>query len=297
LDEALHTSFVAAVGDAYPIAPDALARLADALTERLAEAREAWPGVSVSGAAFAAYLADRVPDDGDPGAALGEMRVADLYLACACTLGAEGAAEAFEKHVMPAVPKAVARIDGSTQFVEEVVSNVRVKLLIGDGERPPRVASYLGRGPLTAFAQVVALREAQSIKRRGSKEEPVDRDSLLEVPLETDDPELAQLKAEVQGPFQRAFREALAELSPRDRTVLRLYLVEDVGSETIARMYNVHRATVARWVADGRDAVLKGTRKRLMKDLALARSSFDSLIGKLATQLDVSLASFLDERT
>lgn len=294
MTDALHTSFVAAVGDAYPIAPDVLARLAGALAARFGEAREAWPQLEVSGADFAAYLAERVPDDGDPAAALGHMRVSDLYLACACTLGVEGAADAFERAIMPSVPKAIARIDGSTQFIDEVVSLVRVKLLVGEDGRPPRVASYLGRGPLTAFAQVVALRAAQSIKRRAGREEPVDRDSLLAVPLDADDPELAEVKAQIQGPFSRAFREALSELSPRHRNVLRLYLVEDVGSETIARMYNVHRATVARWVAEGRDAVLKGTRKRLMKDLAIGPSSFDSLIGKLATQLDVSLASFLD---
>lgn len=297
MTEALHTSFVAAVGDAYPIAPDALARLADALRERFGEAQAAFPEIALSGAELAAWLADRVPDDGDPAAGLAKLRVPDLFLACACARGIDGAAEAFERVVMPAVPKAIARVDSDRAFVDEVVSNVRVKLLVGEGDRPPRVDRYLGQGPLTAFAQVVALREAQSLKRqslqrRGVREQPLD-DELLELPIEEGDPELAQLKAEIQGPFRRAFREALAELSPRDRNVLRLYLIEDVGSETLARMYGVHRATIARWIADARGAVLKGTRRRLMKELALGRVSFDSLMGKLATKLDVSLASFL----
>ena len=94
-----------------------------------------------------------------------------------------------------------------------------------------------------------------------------------------------------------AFREALAALEPRDRTVLRLYLVEGVGSATIGTMYGVHRATVARWVSDAREAVFAGTRKRMMKDLDLGSATFASLMGKVATQLEVTLTSFLDEGT
>jgi RNA polymerase sigma-70 factor (ECF subfamily) len=292
MGEALESSFVVAVGDAYRIAPGALAQLSSALTEHLAAARADWPGVHVSGADFAVYLAERVPDDGAPAEALTAMRTSDLYLACACVLGARGAAEAIERAVIPAVIKAVARVDGSPDFLDDVVAQLRAKLLVSDGDQAPRIARYLGRGPLSAFAQVMALRLAQSIKRRTSREDPAD--ALLELPLDADDPEHAQIKDELRDPFRRAFRETLAELSPRARNVLRLYFVEEVASESIARMYNVHRATVARWVAEGRDEVLAGVRKRLMKELQLGRASFDSFARNLAGQLDVSLAGFLE---
>ena len=56
-------------------------------------------------------------------------------------------------------------------------------------------------------------------------------------------------------------------------------------------------ATVARWVSDAREAVFAGTRKRMMKDLDLGSATFASLMGKVATQLEVTLTSFLDEGT
>jgi RNA polymerase sigma-70 factor (ECF subfamily) len=286
------SSFVTAVANAYPIAPDALAELAVALREHLEAARGAWPGVHVSGTRLAEYLAERVPDDGAPARALASMRTEDLYLACACVDRVRGAAEAFERAVMPAVAKAVAGIDRTPHVVEDVCALVRAKLLVGEADRPPRVASYLGRGPLTAFAQVVAIREARSLQR-GVRHEDVEQAALLDVAIDADDPELAHLKRTLREPFRRAFREALAELSPRARTLLRLYLVEDVSSDALARMYGVHRATIARWIADARAEVHAGTRDRLSRELRLDRAAFESVVGKLASQLDVSLATFL----
>lgn len=261
--------------------------LASALESAFSEARAAWPSLEVADEEFVAYLGERVaPAD------LPSVRVPDLYLACACVAGVTGAADAFEAEIMPAVPKAVARIDSDPAFVDDITARVRVKLLMGD---PPRVASYLGRGPLRSFAQVVGLREAQSSKRKVVMEQPYDRESLLDVPLGDDDPELAEVKRQLRGPFRRAFREALGELDARDRTVLRLYLVDGVGSETIGRMYGVHRATIARWISDARDAVFRGTKRRLGKELELSATSVASLMGKLATQLDITLSSFLDD--
>ena len=209
-------------------------------------------------------------------------------------LGLDGAAEAFEQAVMAEIPKVVARVDRTASFVDELVATVRIKLLVGDGTRPPAIGSYIGHGPLTAFAQVVATREALSAKRKRSKEDPVDRESLLHLPMDQEDPELGEIKRQVEAPFRRAFRAAIDDLDRRDRNVLRLYLVEGVGSEAIAKMYGVHRATVARWVSDAREAVFKGTRKRMKRELQLGSASFASLMGKLATQLDVTLTSWLD---
>ncbi len=267
--------------------------LAEVLEQQLEAARQAWPDIPLDEPAFARFLGARVPEGDDPAVVFGRLRVPDLALAFACLAEEPIALAIFEREVMPAVAKAIARIDGAPTFVDEVSATVRVKLLVA-GERPAALSAYLGSGPLTSFAQVVATREALSEKRKKSKEEPVDRDSLLQLPLEDFDPELDQIRRQVEPTFRDAFRDALAELEPRERTVLRLYLVEGVGSATIGKMYGVHRATVARWVADAREAVFTATRKRMMKELELGSASFASLMGKVSTQLDVTLSSFLE---
>ncbi|MFK7989464.1 MAG: DUF1565 domain-containing protein [Sandaracinaceae bacterium] len=264
-----------------------LATQAEAELSRVAIERTSHAGIVVNGASL--RLTDvRVTDTTfnlDDGA--------DLYLACACVEGVRGAADAFERAVMPAVKDAIRRVDRDANFVDEVAADVRVKLLVATASRPPRIARYLGRGPLTAFAQVVGMRTAQSVKRRRGHEDARDPDSLLDLALGPDDPELNRLLDEVRGPFRVAFRESLSELTSRQRNVLRLYLLEDVSSETIGTMYSVHRATVARWITEARAAVLKGTKKRLMQGLQMGDASVASLIGRLQTQLDISLAGFL----
>lgn len=289
----LTRSVVAALG--YAADEVALSPLREALEAGLLDARAAYPALAITEEALGRFLADRLTVEGDLAAAVAALRFRDLYLACACAAGDGHAARAFERAVMPAVRKALARVDPDPVFMDEISETVRVKLLVGAPNELPKIASYLGGGPLTSYAQVVALREAQSEKRRKRPETPIPQDELLDVRFAGGGPELARLEREVRGPFRAAFADALMELSPRDRNVLRLYLVDDVASETIARMYKVHRGTVARWVTAARERVLSGTRKRLMKELRLGDASVDSLVGQLAEDLDITLSTFLNE--
>src|SRR5689334_2851813 len=66
--------------------------LAALFEEKLGEARRSWPGVKVEREAFAAYVDDRLDDDGD----LEKLALGDLYLACACARGDDAAIAAFE---------------------------------------------------------------------------------------------------------------------------------------------------------------------------------------------------------
>src|SRR4051812_17222957 len=64
-----------------------------------ADARKAWPRVSLPVEAFVAHVAERVPQDrpGVPVAKLlGMMALSDLYLACACATGVREAEEVLE---------------------------------------------------------------------------------------------------------------------------------------------------------------------------------------------------------
>lgn len=285
-------SFLRGIAGAYDLEADAIAALGPVLEEHLRKARAAWPGVVIRGEDFAEHLAACAPEAEDPGRALDEMHTTDLYLAYACSIGHRAAIEAFEETVMGRVPRAIARIDSSDEFISTIMEEVRIKLLVGDG-RPPRIASYLGRGPLTSWVMVTATRAAYSAKRGKNRELPTPPEDL-DVPMIEDDPELAQLREQVREPFVRAFREALASLDVRGRTVLRLYLIEEVSAETIGRMYSVHRATVARWIAKARRDVFVATKKQLSSELDLDSQAFESLMAKLLSGLDLSLSSFLE---
>lgn len=289
----LSRSFAAGIEDAYDLDGEARAQLGPLLDELLTRARATWPDARLSGTDFAAHLAMVAPEADDVAAALEDMNTDDLYLAAACAKGEKGALRHFEKRIMPRAERAAARIDGDPGFIDEVLAEVRVKLLVGQQDKPPRIVAYLGRGPLAHWVQVTAMRVAQTFKRRGAR-----REVAMEVPdiVESvigDDPELAPFAEQLRGPFAEAFQEALQELSARERNVLRLYLIEEVSAEKIGRMYRVHRATVARWIAQSRRAVHAATKKRLAQRLELEPMSFESVMGQMLSGVDLSLASFL----
>ena len=288
----LSASFVSAVGEAYALSPVSAASLQPLLVELLDAARAAWPGVAVSGTGFATHLARVAPETDDVLGTLREMHTNDLFLAAACIEGDAEAPRAFERRMLPGAAKAVARVDADATFVQDVCAELRVRLLVPEGGLP-RIASYLGRGPMLHWVQVSAMRLAQTAKRRAKKREvPVDVAELALSVLD-DAPDVAPLAAQLKGPFEAAFRAAMGDLTARERNLLRLYLVEEVSSEAIAVMYRVHRATVARWIARARRQVQIGTRKRLAEQQLLESSSFESVMGQVLDGIDLSIASVL----
>ncbi len=274
---------------------DARAEDPPALTaalERVAsEGRAAW-GVEIAPEVLAAYLAQRAPDRTEPLAALRAMHTTDLYLACACSGGDARAIARFEADVLPAAEPAIARIDRDPGFVRDLLHEVRVRLLVSE-DGPPRISAYLGRGPLTSWVQVVAMRAAYDAKRAKPAEVLEDADALAVLPFDGEDAELARMRSELAGPFKRAFGEALAGLDARERNVLRMYLLEGVSSEAIGRMYRVHRATVARWIASIHEQLLAQTKKRLSKELKVSSNELESLMRLLTSRLEVSIATVL----
>lgn len=259
----------------------------------LAASEEAWPGLGATGMELAAHIGGHLPETEDVVAQLDSMRLPDMALALCCAKGTQKALAHFELGILHHVPKAVRRVDADKAFVTQVVDETRVRLLVADG-RPARILSYAGRGPLESWVMVSAVRIAYSIKRKEKKSDvPADG---LELMIEGD-AEFERIRAEIAGPFRVAFRSALRGLSSRERTVLRLYFVEDVSSDTIGSMYNVHRSTVARWITTARDAAQKETRRTLMNELKIGRSTFDSLMRNLLSHFDLPFITALSSES
>jgi RNA polymerase sigma-70 factor (ECF subfamily) len=294
----LADSFLQHAPPAEGSATDARARLERALATDLARAAAAWPGVVVGAEELAAWIAERTPDQVDPAEAIASMNVVDLHLACACARGDRAALAAFEARVMPAIARAIVRIDASTSFLREVEEELRIKLFVGEPGRGPRIAAYLGRGPITSWAQVAAIRTAYSLKRAEQRDHAMlDADDEALLGVEDDgasaDPERAVLRAERRRLLGDALSESLAALATRERAVLRLYLLEDVGSETIAKMYGVHRGTVARWIAAAYESVLAGVKKRLSREAGLRPAEIESLLRVAGSQLSFRMSVLL----
>lgn len=256
------------------------------------EGREAWPGVEVDADRLRQFIAERHSDVSAP---LGDLCLRDLYLACACVGGDGVALASFERVVMPVAAAAATRA-GATD-VDEVCQIVRDILFVGPADRAPAIARYSGHGNLKAWIRVIAAREAYRIGRRDKGRVGAQDEALFDVLTEgTEDPQLDYLKQHYREQFRAAFRAAVGELERRERTALRLQVLDGLSIDEIGATYNVHRATAARWLARARDHLLVETRKQMAAQLGIQRTEVDSIIRMISSQLDVSLHSVLTSK-
>jgi RNA polymerase sigma-70 factor (ECF subfamily) len=272
--------------------------LEQALDAAVADALRAWPTLALAPEAFRQHLAGKVPEGTAPAELSAAVCVPDLFLACACARGVDGAAAELERTYMPVVGAAAARV-GGTALADEVKQVVREILFVGAGAAGPALADFSGRGNLKAWVRVIATREALRIVRRDKGRVGVQDEGLYAVlaPTEDADPQLAYLKERYRAEFRRVFLAAVAGLPRRERVALRLHVLDGLSIDEIAPMYRVHRSTAARWLTRARELLLAETRAGLMRELGLGPSDVDSVIRLIQSNLDVSLSGALQSRT
>jgi RNA polymerase sigma-70 factor (ECF subfamily) len=226
---------------------------------------------------FASSVAELAPAKGQLG---------DLALAFAACRGNATAQRTIEK-VLRESRQNVARIDADPTFLDEVHQLTLTRLL---SPPKPRLASYSGLGPLGAWLRATAVRVAIDLRRGSGRERPEeDLEALIRVSPGKRDSAVRGLTA---TQVSEAIRKALDTLSARDRTLLRLHYFEGTTLEALARMYTVHRATVARWLAEAREVVLAQTRLSLS-----SRAGGDELedaLGSIQSELDVSFRQIFE---
>jgi RNA polymerase sigma-70 factor (ECF subfamily) len=265
-----------------------------ALEEGLDEGRRAWPGVEVPAATFQRHVADRLPEEDDPLAALGQLHLADLYLACACGRGDPRALAAFEERLMPQVRVHVARLDARPAFADEVQQLVRERLFVASPGKAPRIDGYQGRGPLGGWLRIAAIRVAHNLLRRDGSSDGAATALLDRLADAGPGPETSYVKRRYGRLLKEVVEEVLRALPADERTVLRLHLCDGLTVVAIGKLYRVHGATVTRWIARARQAVTEATRERLRRDLSLDARDLESLLALVQSRVDLTLSRILE---
>jgi RNA polymerase sigma-70 factor (ECF subfamily) len=274
--------------------------LAAALEAGLASARAAWPALAAPDEALVRHLGGHLADGG-PGldllAELAEVRFADLSLAFAAGSGDARAIALFDERMLtPLVPQ-LERIAGDRGARDDLVQTLRRQLLMSEEGRSPKLLRYSGRGSLAGWLRVVATRaaikQASRMRPPGAAAAGGDDGDLVALATPSDAPELHLLKERFRQPFREAFVEALASLAPRTRNLLRQSALDGLSIDELGRLYRVHRATAARWIADARRELLAETRRRLVERVGLPEDECDSIMRLVHSQVDVTLRRLL----
>lgn len=284
----LSAAFLGAREPSDPAAPPAPAERADleeAIASAIARARASWNAVDAGDERFAAFLGGRVPASD-----LDVARVGDLWAACACGTGDGRAIAEVEARYFPDVDAALGKMGLSADRIGEVKQGLRRLLFVGDPDAAaaPRITEYRGTGDLRAWLRVTAMRAALKLLRKENRETPTD-DALLEARAQQDDPELAYMKAAYRASFKTAFQEALDSLLARERTLLKQHVVDGLGIDELGALYQVHRATAARWVQSAREKLLLRTRRTFMMNARISSDECESIMRMVRSQLDMSL--------
>jgi RNA polymerase sigma-70 factor (ECF subfamily) len=257
--------------------------------------REAWPQLEVPEAELLRHVARQLPAEA-PEKALSSLHAADLHLALSCLRGSPQATQELDRRIRAGPLAAVVqKLGARAPSPDEIHAHLLQRLLMAEGARTAKLAEYSGRGPLDAWLQVVALRVALNLAPPDRREIPLDELLIADDGPATGHPELDFLRARFGGDFRKALQRAIASLSARDRTVLRLSVVDGLNIDAIGRTFSVHRATVARWIAAAREQIVEGTRAALRENLKLGARELDSLLGLADSKLEVSLGRFLSD--
>lgn len=270
-------------------------RVAARLDELVREGRTAWPDLAVDAGVFVDHVAERFDASLRVETFLDQIRGADLWLACACVRGVDGAMQTFEKACLARIDAFVRRVDGAPAFLDEVRAALRERLLMPREDGTPRLAAYAGRGSLVNWVGVAGQRVALSLRQGVKQHDTLDTQVERELAADSD-PEVQYLKARYEQDFHAALREAMASLDDRERALLRLYYANGLSLDKIAAVYRVNPSTVSRWLSAARDRIVERMREHLRAKLQLSPTEFDSLARLVRSNLETSLFRLLGEQ-
>jgi RNA polymerase sigma-70 factor (ECF subfamily) len=211
--------------------------------------------------------------------------VNDLDVAAKALQGDAAALRALDE-LLAAIPDWVSRLSLSASELDELTQRVRELLLVGAS---PKLKEYSGQGPLGAWLRVVTVRLATRELARTRPTESLDGATLTT--LSSQSPEAQLARAKWQALFDDALKAAFAALTEEQRTLFRLQFRQGLTLDQIAKVLQVHRATVARHIAEARERLWDDLTTRLKARLGTAENDdVETLLRDFRSRLDVSLS-------
>jgi RNA polymerase sigma-70 factor (ECF subfamily) len=253
--------------------------------------RAHWPDIDVPLIRFAVQ-ASGGPEATVTAVALDDLHVTDLYLACGCLLGETKAIAAFESQIIAPLAETVIR-RRDVRFADDIVQELRTRMLMPQANGLPRLAGYHGRGPLARWVNVAAARVAVDLFR-SQRPESEDNVAASDALVDGHDPEMDLVERHSRLFFEAALREALSTIAVRDATVLRLFYLDDMPLARIAGRYGVSQRSIQNWIVRARKHAFLQTRACLAERLRLAEPQLDDFGPVTTLPIEINLRQILD---
>ncbi len=221
------------------------------------------------------------------------VRLADLTLAAACADGIERAWEHFMATYAAPLTRAAIAISGSETVGRDLADAFYAELYglkTRDGVRRCPLESYRGRGSLVGWLRTTLSQRFVDHYRRTFREQALD-DEAHDLPAAEGSP---QLDGAFQAKLRDAVREAFGDQLAEERFLLAAYYLDERTLAEIAKVLNVHEATISRRVKRATESVRKDLLRGLQKR-GLSRRAAQEALGadprdlELGTNLKILL--------
>lgn len=212
----------------------------------------------------------------------------ELQLCAACAQGDVEAIKRLDAEYLAKVPLYLRHMRLSTTQRDDVVQQVRERLLMG---AEPRIKMFSGRGKLDAFIRVVSTRVALNMiaaQPKGVSLAPEDA-QLATVAH----PEMLVWKRRDRARVEDALVKALASLDEHERLLLKQYWIDGLPVLAIAKIHGTHRVTTAKQVHELSDKLRRAVVLAISRELALPSEEVLQLVKSLLSQVSYDLGAAL----
>ncbi len=235
----------------------------------------------------------------------------DLCLIVACERGDQAAwsdlVGRYEATVRAAARGAASNEDAAEDLAQSIWAELHGLRVRADGRPSGKIAYYSGRGSLGGWLRAVVGQLAIDQHRKSSRlvqtEEDADFDRLVHdaqqhegafnVTHAAADPEHALADKSASRDVEEALAQAMRELAPEDRLLVKLYYFDDLKLREAGAVMGVHEATASRRLTRIHAEVRQAVESILMKEHGWTRAETARSLSEAATHLDADLELML----
>jgi RNA polymerase sigma-70 factor, ECF subfamily len=234
---------------------------------------------------------------------LASLNVDDLCLAVACAKGDEAAWEDFYRDYrsyMVNIARTMTQDAGAAEQLADSTFAELYGLRESGGARVSKFSFYSGRGSLRGWLRAVVFQLSADHHRQTSRlvqtEEPEDMDRLAQSNdsrERTVAPEASFITDRYRTAVADGLRRAINELESRERLLLAYYYYDELTLREIGQMFDVHEATISRWLAKVQKRTRKLVEKSLARDHGFNRQEVSESIELAAEEMNIGVREYL----
>ncbi|MCH9681264.1 MAG: sigma-70 family RNA polymerase sigma factor [Deltaproteobacteria bacterium] len=218
--------------------------------------------------------------------------VEDLYLVAGILDDVGPAVTAARTRLRPDLDRVISRLVPAPER-DDVSQRLEMHLYVGRSDRGPALAKYRASGSLEGWVRAVSTRFVVDDKRARARAPAQTEWHSRPADVPPSETDLNLAAHEHTQAIRDAMERAFAQMTVRDRNLLRYSVFHGLSVDELGALYSVHRSTAARWLQRARTALSDEIQDDFARHLGTSAQEAASLLRGLRSRLDVSIRSFL----